>query len=742
MTPPDIPDSPDCSPSAAHAALLREMLDHKRQDLRHCQGMLETFLEQERQREKQHPLPDGIRFGLDVPESHLTWGSGGSIHLGGWCFNRQGRAAQRVWVERNHQTIPCTTGWKREDVLQAFRGNHSVEPACGFNVEIEALPGINHIRIYASFSDSMEVLLATRTIVRMSRNALPQGQLEQDYASWVRLYDQVSTGTLTAIRKTWQRQFQAPLISVLLPTYNSDPRWLCEAIESVRRQSYPYWELCIADDASPAPHMRALLDHYQRKDGRIKVVMRERNGHIAAATNSALNLAQGAFCALLDHDDLLPETALHHVASEILRHPTCDLIYSDEDKVDCDGQRFDPYFKPDWNPELFCSHNCVSHLGVYRRSLLLEIGGFNESLSGSQDWDLALRFVARSSPERIRHIPKVLYHWRYLDSSTSKSIGIKPYAIEAGRKAIIRHLAQNKTAARVLDGTWQGSFRVQYLPPSPRCLSILIHGDGNTETMGACLNAINRFRDDSIAAIHVSWPENLSHPAPLPLGLPIHWQARPFGLSRSNALNALASEAQSTLLLFLDQDLRPTHAGWADELAGMASQPQTGASGAWLKHPDGFTQHAGVVLAPGKTPLMHCYRGHPPQDIGHMGRAHLIQRYSAVSGSCLATPKACFLAAGGFDAENFPELLAPIDYCLRLRRDQQRHCTWTPYATLTHHDTRPWASPDLQPGHPEWRCFRERWQNVIAHDPCFNPNLDAQDPRCFLAWPPRDPCAS
>jgi glycosyltransferase involved in cell wall biosynthesis len=231
-----------------------------------------------------------------------------------------------------------------------------------------------------------------------------------------------------------------PLISVLMPVYNPDPVHLAAALDSVLGQIYPHWELCIADDASTDPAVQRMLADYAGRDRRIRLVTRPVNGHISAASNSALELATGEFTALLDHDDLLPAHALYRVAAELGHHGETDLIYSDEDKVDDDGRRHEPHFKSDWNPELFLSQNMISHLGVYRTELMRRAGGFRLGFEGSQDWDLALRVAELGTPARIRHIPHILYHWRVYRTSGSFSTDHAAKAAEAGRRAVAEHL--------------------------------------------------------------------------------------------------------------------------------------------------------------------------------------------------------------------------------------------------------------------------------------------------------------
>jgi len=293
------------------------------------------------------------------------------------------------------------------------------------------------------------------------------------YQEWVEAYDTLIEDDLGAMRQRSERLPRTPLISILMPVYNTPETWLRLAIESVRRQTYPHWELCIADDASPDIHVRAILEEYRTKDPRIKVLYRETNGHISASSNSALTLATGEVVALLDHDDELPPHALYMVAVELNAHPDAAIIYSDEDKIDETGRRYGPYFKPDWNPALFLTQNCINHLGVYRTSLMREVGGFREGYEGSQDWDLALRIAERVSGDQIRHIPHVLYHWRAISGSTALAIDQKNYASDAQLRLLQSHFERMKVAAKILPGV--GShWRIKYSVPTPAPLVSMI----------------------------------------------------------------------------------------------------------------------------------------------------------------------------------------------------------------------------------------------------------------------------
>ena len=294
-----------------------------------------------------------------------------------------------------------------------------------------------------------------------------------------------------------------PLLSILLPTHNSAERWLRRCLDSVCGQLYPAWELCVADDASSEPTVRAVLEEYRALDARIKVAYRAQNGHISRATNSALELATGEFAVLLDHDDELAEDALYWVAREIIESPDAMLIYSDEDKLNESDIRFDPYFKPDWNPELLRAQNCISHLGALRTDALRAIGGFRAGLEGAQDWDVALRLSERCEPEAIRHIPRVLYHWRTAAASTAQSMQGKPYASAAQRQVIAEHLTRIGRAGKI-EPVVRGNFwRVNYQtrPESPT--TVLVDGRGSIDLLRCTLTALGGARDRTIESFRL-----------------------------------------------------------------------------------------------------------------------------------------------------------------------------------------------------------------------------------------------
>lgn len=564
------------------------------------------------------------------------------------------------------------------------------------------------------------------------------------YEAWIRKFGDPDAQELRAMRGFLERLPRRPLLSVLMPVYNTPERWLRRAIESVREQVYPDWELCLADDCSPAPGVRRLLSRYARRDPRIRVCFREENGHICSASNSALEMCTGEFTVLLDHDDELPPHALFHVAWELVNHPSANIIFSDEDKVDEADVRSGPYFKPGWNYDLLLSQNCVSHLGAFRTSLLREIGGFRPGFEGSQDWDVTLRALARCGPGAVRHIPRVLYHWRSVPSSAAAGMHAKPYAAAAGREAVEDHLQATGTGARVLpleDGAWRVLWplpeptpRVSLIIPTkdhvgqlsrvleshfdvtryPAVDVIVVDHQSKCRAARGYLNELRRSRDD-VRIVAAS------------------------GSSDWSVLGNLgAREASGEILVFLGNDLEITEARWLEELVRQASRRDVGAVGACLLHPDGTIQHAGIVLQ--MTGLAgHVFQRSPVEAPSIGGPPNLVREVTAVSGACLAVRREVFERAGGFDTQGVLRSWKDLDLCLRLRSMGMRNI-YTPFARLVRREDvaqgGPPAAGERRVATPEEaRLLLERWPREFSQDSFYNPNLSLNTEIPVLAAP-------
>lgn len=490
-----------------------------------------------------------------------------------------------------------------------------------------------------------------------------------------------------------------PLISIVMPVCDPPERWLRRAIASVRDQIYPHWELCIADDASCSTYVRELLRTVADDDPRILVIFRESRGHICAATRSALQLAGGEFITFLDHDDELSPLALAYVATEFGRFPNVDVLYSDEDIIGTDGRRYNPYFKPDWNPELLRAQNYLCHLSIYRADLIDGLDMFRPEVQGSQDWDLALR--ATEQAKCIRHLPYILYHWRSIPGSTAHSDTAKRYALEAGRCAVQGHLTRCGETAEV-ELLPFGHLCVRRPPPSELRLTLIV---------------IAQTSDAQPLTAHV---QQAPHPG-LEVLVAAGGNLAPDD-SLPELLNQRAIKATGDILIFVDSRCRPATPDWLEILAAEAARPDIGAVGARLLLANNRVWHAGYLLDP-KGIVQHPYRGAPAHFAGQRNRALLQQNVSAVSASCLAVKRDLFERLNGFDLASGCHF--DVDFCLRLQENGQRNI-WMPQVTLVlHADNEPPKGNVKAPLADRHALLhmQTRWRDQLNQDPAGNREL-------------------
>jgi glycosyltransferase involved in cell wall biosynthesis len=589
-------------------------------------------------------------------------------------------------------------------------------------------------------------LKLVRATVRVLRASGPTGFLQAiknfaqgnlTYPQWVARNETLSEADRAAIDRHMQTLKIYPQISVLMPVFNTPEILLRRAIESVRQQIYPHWELCIADDASTELHVRSVLESYARMDERIHIVRRARNGHISAASNSCLELAHGEFVALFDHDDELAPHALYMVAATLNEKPWLDLIFSDEDKIDSRGQRFDPNFKPDWNPDLFMATNMVCHLAVYRTDTVRQTGGFREGYEGSQDWDLALRVSEVIPASHIHHIPHVLYHWRVAAGSTASSIDEKPYAVAAGLAAMRDHVVRMGLPATVSMATGT-HLRVRYeLPNPPPYVSIIVPTRNGLSLLRRCIESVQDKTDYGHYEILIvdnqsDAPDVLDYLASLKTAgvARVLCFNQPFNYSAIN--NFAVKSARGEMLCLMNNDIEIISRDWLDEMVAQASRPEIGAVGAMLYYPDDSIQHAGVTVGMGGV-AGHSYVGAHRGTTGYMYRVSLAQNLSAVTGACLVVRKVVYEELGGMDERNLPVAFNDVDFCLRAMERGYRNL-WTPFAELYHHESATRGldnTPDkLRRFHGEMAYMRARWRPILENDPAYNPNLTLEN-----SWP-------
>lgn len=567
------------------------------------------------------------------------------------------------------------------------------------------------------------------------------------YADWVAKHDCLSESDRTQIRKHIQDFAYRPVISILMPVYNA-PEWaLTAAIESVEKQLYPDWELCIADDASPAPHVARRLAEMAAQNPRIRYVRRERNGNISAASNSALALVTGEFVALMDHDDLLSEHALYHVAAALNQNPALDLLYSDEDEIDAAGQRHTPYFKTDWNPDLLYGHNMVSHLGVYRKSLLDSIGGFREGFEGSQDYDLALRSAHATTPDRIHHIPEILYHWRRNYGQDSFSEQQLEKCLQAAMRAITDDLRTRNDPGEVhrhpLAPDW--TFIRRPLPNPAPLVSLIVPTRDRADLLQRCCEGILRGTNyPSIELLIVDHDSKEPDTAALFARLRSDARVRilpysgPFNYSAIN--NMAVAAAKGSIIGLVNNDVEVIDPDWLSEMVALATLDGVGAVGAKLIYSDGRVQHGGVILGIGGVAnhFNHLLRRGAR---GYFGRNILTSSVSAVTGACLIVRKSIYEEVGGLNEQDLPVAFNDVDLCLKIRECGYRN-VWTPFAELYHHESASRGADDspekIARFTREIDYMKRTWGTSLMRDPYYNPNLSNRIGECFdLAFPPR-----
>jgi GT2 family glycosyltransferase len=551
---------------------------------------------------------------------------------------------------------------------------------------------------------------------------------DPDFAAWAAR--QPSAQVLAAqasVRLAGLRR--RPRISVLMPVHDPDLEQLAEALRSVDAQLYPDWELCLADDASRDARVRAALEaHAASHPDRVRLVHLAQSGHIAGATNAALERATGEYVAFLDHDDVLTPDALLEVAEALQDDPPPDVVYSDHDVLGPDGLRRHPNFKPDWCPDLLLSYMYFGHVKVYRTALVREAGGLRAGYEGAADYELALRLVERT--QEIRHVPKILYHWRAAPSSTARDPRLKPESFESGRRALADALRRRAVPAAA---EWPdfarrngiGAFRVRFEPAPDVPVTVVIPTRDRLELLRACIRSIEE------KTAHRAWeilvldndsrePETLEYlrrsphrvvPCPGPFNF-------------SALANRGVREARTEHFVLLNNDTRVLGPEWLDELLGWGRLPGVGAVGAKLLYPDGRIQHAGVLL--GTHGLAgHAFQPRPDDDVRleYQAYAHVARNYLAVSAACMLSHKAAFEAAGGFNERDLKIGWNDVDYCLRLR-DRGLRVVFTPWALLEHAESQS-RGDDKDPA--EVRYMLDHWRRYVERDPFYNPNLSRLD---------------
>jgi GT2 family glycosyltransferase len=602
-----------------------------------------------------------------------------------------------------------------------------------------------HLR-YAGINPRKLASIARRT-VQLVRSGALAGVLERhareeeqyaDYGEWCARYDADPRGFASRVGALPRR----PLVSILMPVFDPTPGHLVAALESVRLQAYPDWELCIVDDASTNTAIASELASAAARDARIRITRRAKNGGIAVATNDALATARGEYCAFLDHDDTLAPDALLAMMEAAALMPDVALMFSDEDKLDPSGRRTAPFFKPAWDDEWIRTTNCVLHLTVVRTDLLRQLGGIATAVDGAQDWDLVLRVREKAGPSRIAHVPRVLYHWRQGKGSTAAAAFEKPALLQAQADVIARSLARRADAADpvVTERGWRIAYR---LPSPPPLVSVVIPSRDRADLLRACITSLRE--RTAYPALDIIVVDNdsrnadaLAYLRQLESGGSARVIQFPHAFNYAAQCNLGVREARGSMIALVNNDVEAIGDGWLQELVSLASRERIGLAGATLFYPDGTLQHAGVVLGlngVGDRPWI----GTPRGFAGPYHRANAVREVSAMITACAAVARDRYLEVGGMN-EELAVSCNDLDLCLRLRRAGYRHVI-TPYAELVHKESASRGYDDdpvsARRAADEERRFSDVWRDELVDDPLYNPNLALHGRAYALARPPR-----
>ncbi|MFT4524570.1 MAG: glycosyltransferase involved in cell wall biosynthesis [Granulosicoccus sp.] len=543
--------------------------------------------------------------------------------------------------------------------------------------------------------------------------------------------------TLITLKKEMDGFVKRPKFSIVMPVYNPSSVHFRAAMESVLAQIYPDWELCLSDDNSSNKEVKKIIKEYQKRDSRIKAVFRKENGHIAAASNSGLDIATGDYIVLMDQDDLITTDALYHNALVINSNNKVDLIYSDEDKVDDNAVHSYPHFKPDWSPDNLLSRNYLGHLTVFSADIFKEIGGWRLGYDGSQDHDLVLRFVEKT--DAVFHIPRVLYHWRMHAASAASGEEAKPYAYIAAKKALTEALVRRDEPGTVdfLDGFRGYSIRYDLKSESEK-VSIVIPTKDKADYLERCIDSV--FEKSTYQNFEVIVVDNNSSEKSFFQLMDVYtekYKGRfqcvraeiPFNFS--SLVNLGAEQASGKFLVLLNNDTEVISEDWLEGMMEQAQRPSIGVVGVKLMYENQTIQHAGVVMGLGGA-AGHVLVGEDRHGPGHFNYVNLTNNYSAVTAACIMIRKQLYDKLKGFD-EEFSVEYNDVDFCLRVRESGFNNI-YVPHVELFHYESisrgHPHATNESYARHiQEIGKLKDRWTNYIDHDPCYNPNqtLGAHD---------------
>lgn len=558
----------------------------------------------------------------------------------------------------------------------------------------------------------------------------------QNYNKWI---EKNESFDIARIKNEIEGFKLKPLISIVVPVFNVESQWLDKCINSVVNQFYENWELCIHDDASTNKETLDCLKKWESKDRRIKISYGKSNQHISGASNDALKIATGDYVALLDNDDELSENALYENVKLINISSNADFIFSDEDKIDENGVRVDPYFKPDWSLPMFLSMNYTCHLSVFRKSIIDKIGGFRVGYEGSQDYDLTLRFIESIDKNNIYHIPKILYHWRKIPGSTAQKTDSKNYAYVAAKKALSDHINRSGKTGIIEDGVHMGLYNFKEELRAHPLVSIVVPTKDKLEYLKPCILSIlkkTEYQNYEIIILDTGSIENET----LQFYRDMHnenrinivnYPKKEFNFAEANTW--ATRYANGEYLLFLNNDTEVINNEWLTEMVRCAQIENVGIVGAKLLFPNNTIQHMGIVVGL-RNGASHAGILFPEWQLMGFPFLHakdVRRNVSAVTGACLLIKKDIFHVVGGFD-KTFKIAFNDTDLCLKVR-EKGYDIIYTPFAKLIHYESvtfgRPYEDPSRSTAffEKEQKMFNERWKKNGFNDPFYNVNLTLKD---------------
>lgn len=545
-----------------------------------------------------------------------------------------------------------------------------------------------------------------------------------DYEQWYENHKALPEELEKQKNEKWKRK---PLISIVVPVYNTPQVFLRQMIESVQNQSYSEWELCIGNASPENKEMKKILEEY-KNDAWIKEVEIPENKGISQNTNRAMEIASGEWIGLLDHDDLLAPNALYEIAKAVNEHPDAEVIYTDEDKVTTDlKEHFQPHLKPDFNLDLLRSNNYICHFFVASRDLIKRVGGFRPEFNGAQDYDLILRCTEQA--KQIVHIPKILYHWRVHKASTADNPASKMYAFDAGKRAIEEHLVRCRTKGTVQHTKDLGFYRVKYEVCGEPLVSIIIPNKDQSEALKKCLDSIREktsYRNYEIIIVenNSEEPETFAFYKKI-AGEKIKivtWEGE-FNYSAIN--NFGVRHARGDYLLLLNNDVEIINGDWLTEMLSHCQRKEVGIVGAKLYYPDNTIQHAGIIIGIGGV-AGSVFVGLPRAFSGYLHKASIQLDLSAVTAACMLVKRSVFEQVGGLE-EKLKVAFNDVDFCLRVR-EKGYLVVYDPYAELYHYESKTRGAEDtkekIRRFQTEIEYMRSHWIGLLKKgDPYYNCNL-------------------